>query len=267
MDIANTLKDFRRDNGLEQEDLAKLLDTTQQTVSNWESGTMPRANALKRINHVLATYQKGVGAAPYVEPPRIQGDGYPTFASTMIPKEELAVRRQVAQSLEDVITPVRERQNIRERPDLGAFHHAAIMFEQGILAAMPPGTVFRSDAVVEFQGLRLRPDFLTDKVCVEFKVTMWPSGAPISLDNAILQLTSIRRIHQFKGEERKTYALLIGSPRTEVNPRTYNRLLATGALHGIDILVAHTPEQCAKLLLALENGEIDDEQQENEDET
>ncbi len=53
MDIANVIKDLRRKQAWEQDDLAKRLGTSQQTVSNWESGTLPRAAALLKINALL----------------------------------------------------------------------------------------------------------------------------------------------------------------------------------------------------------------------
>ena len=53
MDIARLLKDLRRQERWEQDDLAKRLGTSQQTVSNWENGTLPRAGALRKLNDLL----------------------------------------------------------------------------------------------------------------------------------------------------------------------------------------------------------------------
>lgn len=58
MDIANVIKDLRASQHWEQEDLAKRLGTSQQTVSNWEAGTMPRASALTKINALLKEIHK-----------------------------------------------------------------------------------------------------------------------------------------------------------------------------------------------------------------
>jgi transcriptional regulator with XRE-family HTH domain len=53
MDIVHILKQLRQTQGWDQSDLAKQLGTTQQTVSNWESGKLPRPSALKKINVLL----------------------------------------------------------------------------------------------------------------------------------------------------------------------------------------------------------------------
>lgn len=45
MDIGSVLKALRHAQRWEQADLAKQLGTTQQSVSKWESGTLPRARA------------------------------------------------------------------------------------------------------------------------------------------------------------------------------------------------------------------------------
>ena len=49
MDIENVIKELRRKEGWEQDDLAKRLGTTQQTISNWENGSLPRLGALKKL--------------------------------------------------------------------------------------------------------------------------------------------------------------------------------------------------------------------------
>jgi transcriptional regulator with XRE-family HTH domain len=53
MDIGTILKRLRRTQQWEQADLARELGTTQQSVSKWEAGTLPRAGALKKINALL----------------------------------------------------------------------------------------------------------------------------------------------------------------------------------------------------------------------
>ena len=49
VNISQQLIAYRKANKLTQEDVAALMDTTQQTVANWERGTMPRPMALAGI--------------------------------------------------------------------------------------------------------------------------------------------------------------------------------------------------------------------------
>lgn len=51
--IGMVLKELRHAQRWEQADLARLLGTTQQSVSKWEQGTLPRAGMLKKINDLL----------------------------------------------------------------------------------------------------------------------------------------------------------------------------------------------------------------------
>jgi transcriptional regulator with XRE-family HTH domain len=250
MDLATTLKDFRRDNGLEQDDLAKLLDTTQQTVSNWESGTMPRTGALKKITHLLNNYKKDGYTAPSTPAPaQAQSHGnYPTFSSTMLGADEFNTRRRVAESLVKIV-------------DRGP-HSPAFSFLQDfkgkMLSLIPAGIPHEQEALIKFQGVQVRADYLTRQVCAEIKYSAHPISSPI-FDIGILQLNTIRAIHKRQGELRGIYMLIIATQDiTSLQQRT-TRLLNLAALHEIQIFIATTPEECAKLLIALEHGSPPDD--------
>lgn len=267
MDIATALKEFRQEHGLEQEELAKMLDTTQQTVSNWESGgTMPRANALKRINHVLATYRPGVGPAPYVEPPRIQGDGYPTFASTMIPKEELAVRnatahgikvkseyetrRAVAESLAAIADPGERFALMRSRRQ---------EFEQQMIASLGHGIEFMVNAPVDFQALRLRADYLSPKVCAEIKTINEPKHVNMGVEGGIHQLTTLRAVLKHNNQPREYFVLImVVSPGAGLRPMALSRLVTLASLHDVHVFITGSAEETAQILTELETCSIDE---------
>lgn len=251
MDIASTLKEFRSNNGLEQEDLAKLLDTTQQTISNWESGTMPRSGALKRINHLLRTYKKGEPPVPYVELSAAQsseigqggrhGGVHPTMSSTMIQPEEVA--------------PQPSRDGPLLMRNVSPTAHDAQSFFRAIMEEADARLNLRQRVPIDFQGLRLSPDLLGSGVCAEIRYFAGPFPGAIYTDNSIFQLASIRKIHKLKGEERPVYALIVCTPaNSPLAPRTYNRLLTTAALHDVEVYVVHSPDQAITILEALETG-------------
>lgn len=267
MDIATALKEFRQEHGLEQEELAKMLDTTQQTVSNWESGgTMPRANALKRINHVLATYRPGVGPAPYVESPRIQGDGYPTFASTMIPKDELAVRnatahginvkseyetrRTVAESLASIADPAERMALMRSRRQ---------EFEQQIVAGLGPGVEFMVNAPVDFQALRLRADYLSPKVCAEIKTITEPKNINMGVEHGIHQLTTLRAVLKHNNQPREYFVLVVVlSSGAGMRPMALSRIVTLASLHDVHVFITGSAEETAQILTELETSTIEE---------
>lgn len=245
MDIAQTLKEFRQENELEQGDLARLLETTQQTVSNWESGTVPRAGALKRINHLLATYKKGQAPTPYTPAPPGDRSRYPTFASTMIPKEELA-----HQYVQPYTAQVNGRPQIVDMDQ----------FESRMFAALPQDIAYQRGVSVSFQRLRLRVDYVSAKVCAEIKLSGRPGASPF-LDLGIHHLNTVRHIHARNNELRETYALVLVTPDINSAYPYLNRLLSLAALHEIAVLVVTTPEEGAHLLTQLEFGKLDDEEQ------
>lgn len=267
MDIAAALKEFRQEQGLEQDDLAKLLDTTQQTVSNWESGgTMPRANALKRINHVLATYKPGIGPAPYVEPPRIQGNGYPTFASTMIPKEDIAIRnaeahgvrvkseyetrRAVAESLASIADPAERMAFIRSRRQ---------EFEQQLVAALGPDVEFMVNAPVDFQALRLRADYLSPKVCAEIKTVTEPRHANMGVEQGIHQLTTLRAVLKHNNQPREYFILVVVlSSGAGMRPMALSRIITLASLHDVHVFISGSAEETAQILTELETCTIEE---------
>ncbi len=268
MNISTALKEFRQEHNLEQEDLAKMLDTTQQTVSNWESGgTMPRANALKRINHVLTTYRPGVGPLPYVEPPRIQGDGYPTFASTMIPKEELAIRNAEAhgvtvkseyetrRSVAESLAAIADTKSNMERITL--MRSARKEFEHQLGELLDKSIDFKLEATVDFQSLRQRADYLSPNVCAEIKM-------PVRFDymiaeSGVHQLLTLREILKRNNQERKYFVLiLLVTPGAGMRPMALSRIVTLASIHDVHVFITGSAEETAQILSELENGTAED---------
>lgn len=264
MNVSTALKEFRQEHGLEQEDLAKLLDTTQQTVSNWESGgTMPRANALKRINHVLSTYRPGVGPLPYVEPPRIQGDGYPTFSSTMIPKEELAIRNAEAHGVtvkseyETRRTVAESLASIAKEPARSPLI-ARKIFESQIEALLPRELNIVCNSTFAHYGLRTRIDFLNENIACNITLPVLPSEPSRSgfylyrtVEMHAMRLMTARSIQRLQGLERKVYAIIVNLPQDTLQMLNPTQAMSLASLHGICLVLVSSVEQCVAAIETL----------------
>ena len=246
MDIANTLKEFRQQHGMEQDELARLLETTQQTVSNWENGTMPRASALRRINHLLTTYKAGEGTKPLPEKPVLN----PAISEIheIRVKSEYETRRGVAEALGAVADrPVRELQSgdalIRE----------AKSAEHAFFAALPQELSFEREARIEFQGYRTRVDYLDADVCAEFRylpVRSVSFGPPTRfVEYGVQQLVTNRRMLEMIGQPRKIFALVMCFPTLPTHTMQFNRLITLATLHDVRLVIGQTPEQCARAFI------------------
>lgn len=50
----NVLQKYRKENGLSQEELARLLKVRRATISDWENGVrMPRLNNVKKLAEIF----------------------------------------------------------------------------------------------------------------------------------------------------------------------------------------------------------------------
>lgn len=264
MDLAQTLKDFRAANSLEQEDLAKLLETTQQTVSNWEGGTMPRSGALKRINHLLATYKQGELPLPWVPSPKLN----PAITEIHeVPVQEQMQFARYSKSRAEpelgegrIKTEYETRRAVAESLGSIAGEHPVTFerdFMQQLADHLPVTRQFEIQAAVDYQGLRMRADYLSAKVCAEFKMNArMMSIFPIEL--GIHQLSTLRRIFERKGEPRVVYVLFIVTKDPEHRPRILNRILTSATLHDVHVFIVHTPEECAQMIEELETGKYED---------
>ena len=50
-----------------QEELARIFDVSQQTISNWENGTIPRPNNIRAVVEFVDTYDPLQKAAQNIE--------------------------------------------------------------------------------------------------------------------------------------------------------------------------------------------------------
>lgn len=246
MDIANTLKEFRQQHDMEQDELARLLATTQQTVSNWENGTMPRAPALRRINHLLTTYKAGEGPKPLPEKPVLN----PAISEIheIRVKSEYETRRGVAEAMGAVAD-----RHVREIQSGDALIHEAKSAEDAFFAALPQELRFEREARIEFQGYRTRVDYLDADVCAEFKYLPLRTvsfGPPTRfVEYGVQQLVTNRRMLEMIGQPRKIFALVMCFPTLPTHAVQFNRLITLATLHDVRLVIGQTPEQCARAFL------------------
>lgn len=224
VDIANVLKEFRQRTGLEQSDLALKLGVTQQTVSNWESGTVPRPTAMRRIQALVSE----------------QGMEVP-FA-------------HMVQAQQQIQTPPPNTIRLGVDNPLMVRNRA---FETELFDLLSENIEFETYAKAEMNGVRMRVDYLSPKVCAEIKHVRHP-GMSSLIDLGILQLSTVRKIHERSSHLRKHYVLLI-VPIDPATPVRSTRVFNLAALHDISAVIAFTPEQCAAILTDFEKDRFVDD--------
>ena len=266
MGIATALKEFRKEHGMEQDDLAKLLGTTQQTISNWESGTMPRANALKRISQVLASYERshvstgpqnelaaGLPALekqsekPLEKPVDKASEAYafpwPEFIVSSADPQNIVVSRTHTNALDDEVIGRRWYTELRN----------------SLTEALGNTVEFTMDAPISFQSLRQRADYLSNKVCAEIKCVKQPRNAFMAAERGIYTLATLREMLERNNTPRQHYILVVVFT-SGGGLLSLSRLMALAALHKVDVFVASSASEAARLLAKLENGQFDDPQ-------
>ena len=197
MDIARLLKDLRRQERWEQDDLAKRLGTSQQTVSNWENGTLPRAGALRKLNDLLVELK--------------------------LPPVSIAT-----------IAQIEGRR------------------EEEVFALITPGLNYEREAVIQYQGVKLRVDYMSEKVVAEFKNYHSHTSETTFIQHGLFQLDTVRKVQTILGKARSIYALILMSQQPVDNPIAYNRVMTLGALHDIRVYLAQNAKQTADILQSLE---------------
>lgn len=255
MDIATTLKEFRSEHGLEQEDVARMCETTQQTVSNWETGTVPRSAALRKINHMLVNYRPGKTLDPIAPKP--------TFDPRIVEVHEIEVRSEhetrhaMAKALVDLTAPP----GARHSPTLEAHRETQLKFEDALARELGGKVEYRFGARIEHQAIRYSVDYLSDKICAELKIAFDPRNSWQRIENGILRLVVIREILKREGRGPEKFMLVlveIGKSSTE-RTLAINRAYSLASLLGIELLISFSPEDAAEALADIELGRVLDD--------
>lgn len=266
MDLAQTLKDFRQANGLEQDDLANLLDTTQQTISNWESGTMPRSAALNRINHLLKTYKKGEELQPWVAPRyhpaiteihEIPVDKDAQRAKLDAMRErgvlyygEHHTKRSVAENLEKVASEL--------TPTIG------VQIERQFIDEIPDDLKQNCRRKIAVHGHMYRFVYCSDKVVAELGVLIprTVSGGVLhipttGLSRTLWRMSSHRLMTKEVNPDRKYFLFLsmINDTGGPLPMQAITRLTGEAALHGISVIWTDS-KNAADYLAAVERGQL-----------
>lgn len=247
MYIATTLKEFRQQHNLEQDELARLLETTQQTVSNWEKGTLPRAGALRRINHLLNTYKKGEGV-PTLPPKPVFNPAVQEIHDISV-KSEYETRRAVAESLSSVAaTPVSTRSSFIARQRLEGQMFSLLPSELGITC----------NVAFEHQGLRPRVNFLNDDIVCNVTMPLLPGERRSfgfylyrTVEMYVMRLMTVRSIQRLLGVERKIYAIVVMVPQETLQQLNPTQAMVLASLHGIRLVLVSSAEQGAAAIESL----------------
>lgn len=253
LDLATALKEFRQQHALEQADVARLLETTQQTVSNWENGTVPRSGTLRKISHLIATYQKGLPLDPV--PPKPVFDPAISAIHDIRVKSEIETRREVAQSLEKVL-----------REPLPRFGSPRQDITERIASLLPPDLEFKTDQALEYQGLRRRVDFDNGNVVCNVTTALAASAVSASEDprriglnvlravelNA-MRLITVRAMHRLTQGERRIYAILVKVEEDVMRQANLSQPMTLAAVHDLRLVLFTTAQQAADSLLLLAN--------------
>lgn len=250
MDIAQTLKDFRAAHGLEQDQLAKLLETTQQTVSNWESGTMPRSGALKRINQLLTTYKQGQLPLPPVPRP-VFDPAITEIHEVPVNEEGQFARYSKVKSESETRAEIADPRPIISNDDLISW---ARQCEERFFDALPDTLEYKRNAPVEYHGYRLRIDYMDSAACADFRAApARQTAAPLHkyVEHSIHHLASVRRMLEINGTPRKLFIIVLCLPELPTVVSSFNRLIALASLHDVQMIVGGSPKDCADQMVSL----------------
>lgn len=251
LDLATTLKEFRQQHAMEQAELARLLDTTQQTVSNWEKGTVPRSGTLRKISHLINTYKGGQPLEPV--PPRPVFDPAISAIHDIRVKSEIETRREVAQSLMSAV-----------HEPLSRFRSPRQDVAEQITLLLPPDLGFKVDQTFEYQGLRRRVDFDNGTVACNVTTALAASAVSASEDprriglnvlravelNA-MRLITVRAMHRLAQGERRIYAILVKVEEDVMRQANLSQPMTLAAMHDLRLVLFTTAQQAADSLLML----------------
>lgn len=255
--FGNVVQRHRERAGLTQDDLAKVLEVSQQTVAKWESGrAYPRPAAFAKLNAILRipaqeimeSYSKSKGAkSPNLYPPLIlqQMEWAEGATARSVVKEsgfpQLAVNPYAPQDLRKEIL-------------------SSLM---PVLDAARPGAKWSEN--VKSGTISWRVDYADNEVVADFKYAESPAMLKKILSNearlALWNLTTLRASLR----DKRHYLLIImmpgnvrvdyeeGDPEWDdleilTNERTLRRLNAEAAPLDLSIFVANTARQVLALI-------------------
>lgn len=129
MNTIDRLKQYMTDNGLEQKDIAKKLGVTQQSVSLWFHGAIPRQNRLDQIEAMMAG--RGSAAAPLVK-----------------------ASNGISATIKDTLAQHADRK-------------LADDLEEEFVLALPEELARNTMSVVQHRGLPWKCDYRSPKLCLQ----------------------------------------------------------------------------------------------------
>jgi transcriptional regulator with XRE-family HTH domain len=178
-DLSKQLAAYRLDQGLEQKDVATKLGVTQQTVSNWESGKLPKGPRLEQLKKFLS------------------GDSSP-HVSALLAQERKAVYSPDSKHSNGYMEWVKE---------------STAEFYDGF---GPDGYGNRNlhdhcDKRINFGATKFDVDYMSNETCVilRFLEHDWLNLAAAGVHSGLLELAAVRELHRQADKTRDHYILML----------------------------------------------------------
>lgn len=221
LSFAKRLLERRSQLGLSQEDVAKILGVTSQTISNWEAGTVPRK---ARIAQVEAWIANGAASTPA---PVDLGP----------PLRDVVVELPTPDAQKLRMARIRERAEARDS-------------ERATFAADLPAPLrqYANPLFTPYKHFKFQRDYLSPHVSA---FMVFPTDPSASFDNAVLDAAAIRAIDEI-GSERRMFNVVIvvgAGPETKAREIT---LTAIADLVGVGLHFVPDASAAAAVVTELE---------------
>jgi transcriptional regulator with XRE-family HTH domain len=239
---------------LSQEQLAKMLDVSQQAVANWEAGTaQPRRERRVRLLQILGPNSELTKNPPRTEfiPVEDQPVSQPTatLRGQRLERVMMATNPEFRKQSEEAAARFEES---RRKIQVALDRHAAQ--EQEFTQALPEELRAYIDGRITVGAQTRQLDYLSPRWGIEIKqlpnnrFMSWNSSAP-----ALLKLAVVRGIADQGLRPPREYSLILVNDAPSMRPDgTMQKLMFDAGVLGISIYQVESHSQAAELVRQLE---------------
>lgn len=253
--FGETLRIDRERLKMSQEQLAKLLDVSQQAVANWEAGTaQPRRERRARLLQILGPNSELARNPPRYEfiPAQDQAVSQPssTLRGQRLERIEMATNPEFRRQSEEIAKSV---EDARRKMDTVFARRKAEREE--FQQALPEELRSYVEGQITVGAQTRRMDYLSPRWGVELKnapsnrFMLWVNSAP-----ALLNLAVARGIADQGLRPPREYALILVNDTIPLRADgTMQKLMFDAGVLGISVYQVFTYTQAAELVTMLEN--------------